>query len=107
MSTSKNFADYIIDQLSDIDGISIKKMFGEYGLFLSGKMVGLLCDDNLFIKPTEAGKKLIEDITYFSPYKGAKPYFLIDNIDNRFFLKELIIKTEQALPLPKKKKDRL
>ncbi len=107
MSTSKNFADYIIDQLSDIDGIFIKNMFGEYGLFLSGKMVGVLCDDNLFIKPTEAGKKLLGDVIYAPPYKGAKPYFLIDDTDNRFFLKELIVKTEQALPLPKKKKVKL
>jgi len=103
MSTSKSFADYIMDQCSDVPGVSVKKMFGEYGLFLSGKMVGILADDNLFIKPTDAGRELLDDVIFAEPYPNAKPYFLIENTENRMLLAELLIRTEKALPMPKPK----
>jgi len=107
MGTSESFSIYIKDQLSLIEDIQIKKMFGEYGIFLNQKMVGLICDDQLFIKPTEEGLKLLKDPVYAPPYKGAKPYFLIEDTDDRSFIKELILMTEKVLPLPKIKKKKV
>jgi TfoX/Sxy family transcriptional regulator of competence genes len=104
MSTSKEYATYIEDQLQHIQGIYLKKMFGEYGLFYLDKMVGLVCDDQLFIKPTKKGEEILVDPTFGVPYTGAKPYYLIDDPENREMLSELILKTYEELPLPKPKK---
>jgi TfoX/Sxy family transcriptional regulator of competence genes len=104
MASTTEFKLYIEDQLSEIPHIRLKKMFGEYGLFLEDKMVALLCDDNLYIKPTEEGIKLLKEIEYAPPYKGAKPYFLIENTDDRQLLRQLIEITFEALPIPKEKK---
>lgn len=103
MSTSKSYVDYIMDQLSEISGVSAKKMFGEYGLFMSGKMVGIIADDNLYIKQTDQGREVLDDVILGQPYPNAKPYFLIENTDNRMMLMELLVRTERALPLPKSK----
>ena len=107
MSTSKDYATYIEDQLNHIQGIYLKKMFGEYGLFYQDKMVGLVCDDQLFIRQTKKGEELLMDPELASPYPGAKPYFLIDNPENREILSELIVKTYAELPLPKPNKKKL
>jgi TfoX/Sxy family transcriptional regulator of competence genes len=104
MGSSESFMMYIKDQLARVDGLIIKKMFGECGLFLNGKMFGLICDDQLFIKPTIEGLEYLKDPTFLPPYQRAKPYFIIENTDNQHFLKELILITEKALPLPKPKK---
>lgn len=104
MATSKEYATYIEDQLQHIQGIYLKKMFGEYGLFYQDKMVGLVCDDQLFIKPTKKGEEILVDLTFGVPYTKAKPYYLIDDPENREMLSELILKTYEELPLPKPKK---
>jgi len=105
MATDKDFADHILDQLTGAGGVKAKKMFGEYGIFLNGKMVAILADNQLFIKQTEAGRKFIGEPEEAPPYPGAKNYFLIDNLDDPDWLSELVKITEKELPMPKPKKN--
>ena len=80
-------------------------MFGEYGLYFGNKLFGLVCDNKLFIKPTQSGREYIKDIVEASPYPGAKPSFLIEErLDDREWLKTLIKITVDELPEPKPKK---
>ncbi|WP_373485073.1 TfoX/Sxy family protein [Acetobacterium malicum] len=108
MGTSKEFADYVCDQLIAAGNISCKKMFGEYGVYLDEKIVGLICDNQFFLKKTEAGQVMIEEhlgtVEEGLPYPGAKPQFLIDSLDDREWLAELLRASYQELPMPKPKK---
>ena len=99
--------DYILDQLQGVGELSYKKMFGEYALYYNGKVVALICDNHLFIKPTNAGKTFIgPNLTQAPAYPGAKPSFLIeDQIDDTDWLTTLIQLTESELPIPKPKKE--
>jgi DNA transformation protein len=108
MSTQQSTVDFLMDQLSEVGSISNRKMFGEYALYCDMKVVALICDDQLFIKPTEAGRKFIKQVNEQPPYPGAKNYFLIsdDHLDDREWLSELIQLTAKELPLPKPKKKR-
>lgn len=107
MGSTLSFMEYINDQVRGLNGVTFKKMFGEYGVFLNQKMVGLICDDQLFIRSTTEGNALIEDPVFQPPYKGAKPYLLIDQTDDIELLRNLILTTEQALPFPKEKKKKV
>lgn len=105
MASDQDFIDYIIDQIENAGNITAKKMFGEYGIYSDGKIFALVCDNALYIKPTEAGRMFIGEPQEASPYPGAKNYFLIeDEIDNREGLSELIRITTAELPEPKPKK---
>ena len=99
-----DFADYILEQLAGAGEVTAKKMFGEYGIFLNGKMVAILADNQFFVKPTEAGRKYIGEPEEAPPYPGAKNYYLIDNLDDPEWLSELVKITEKELPFPKPKK---
>jgi TfoX/Sxy family transcriptional regulator of competence genes len=80
-------------------------MFGEYGLYSDGKIMALVCDNQLFIKPTKAGRTYIETVFEYPPYQGAKPYFLIDDrLENKDWISELIRITVEELPESKPKK---
>ena len=99
MSTDKKFVEFILDQAHAAGTVVAKPMFGEYGLYCDGKIIGLICDDQLFIKPTAAGKVFIEDIVEAPPYPGAKNYFLIeDKFEEREWISELIKITANSLP---------
>lgn len=105
MATDKVFVDFVLDQIENAGEITAKKMFGEYGVFSDGKIFALICDNKLFIKPTESGRAFIQDVHEASPYKGAKPSFLIDDkLEDRDWLSELIRISLLELPKPKKKK---
>lgn len=105
MATNKEFADFIVEQIENSGTITYKKMFGEYALYSDGKIVALICDNQLFIKPTEGGRVFIGDVKEAPPYPGAKMSFLIeDKIDDREWLSELIRITARELPEPKPKK---
>lgn len=105
MATSREFVDFVLDQIENIGAIEAKKMFGEYGLYLDGKMIGLICDDKLFIKPTVSGRAYMVNVVELPPYEGAKPSFLIEEkIEDRKWLSELIRITYRELPEPKPKK---
>jgi len=105
MSTSPSTIESILSGLSAEAGVTARKMFGEYGLFLDGKMVALVCDDILFVKPTTAGSAYLGDHESGSPYPGAKPCAIVEE---RFLLKrgalqELFKRTCAELPAPKPK----
>jgi TfoX/Sxy family transcriptional regulator of competence genes len=110
MSSDQNFVDFIIDQMSEAGLVTSKKMFGEYALYCDGKVVALICSDQLFVKQTVGGRTFIEDedIVEAPAYKGAKPSFLIeDKFEDREWISELIQITTRELPEPKPKKRRL
>ena len=107
MATKQSTVDFITDQLSSLENIRARKMFGEYALYYEDKVVALICDDNLFVKITEAGKGFVgDDYQEGLPYPGAKPSMLIngDLIEDRRWLAQLIIITYEHLPAQKIKK---
>lgn len=106
MASSKEHMDFILEHLQALDGVYARKMFGEYGVYYKDKVIAMLCDDQLFVKPTEAGKAFIKDPEYAPPYPGAKQYFLIpeDNWEDSFWLCELFRLTEPEVKAPVKKK---
>ncbi|MCB2207683.1 MAG: TfoX/Sxy family protein [Bacteroidetes bacterium] len=105
MASSKEFVDFVVDQIENAGEITTKSMFGEYGIFSNGKIFGLICDNKLFIKPTQAGRTFIKDVVEAPPYKGAKPSFLVeDKIEDREWLSELVRVTLKELPEPKPRK---
>ena len=106
MASRQGTVDFILEQIAQAGVVSAKKMFGEYGLFCNGKMVALVCDDQLFVKPTAAGKTYIGEVMEGPPYPGAKPCFIIsgDRWDDSEWLVELIKISVAELPMPKKKR---
>lgn len=104
MSSSPEFVTYIADLLSDAGQIDCRKMFGEYGVFCNGKLFGVICDSQLYIKITKAGQSLASGLQTAPPYKGAKDYFLIEDTGGREFLSRLVTETCAELPEPKPKK---
>ncbi|MDH5609225.1 MAG: TfoX/Sxy family protein [Cyclobacteriaceae bacterium] len=105
MASDQNFMEYVVGQIEHAGQITYLKMFGEYGLYSDGKIFAVVCDNTLFIKPTEKGKAFIRDVVEAPPYPGAKPSLLIgDKIEDREWLSELVRITVAELPEPKKKK---
>ena len=105
MTSRQSTVDFIVEQMASAGNVTAKKMFGDYGLYCDGKIVALVCDDQLFVKPTVAGKKFAGKCAEASPYKGAKPSLLIsgDQIEDATWLSKLIRVSTVELPLPKKK----
>jgi TfoX/Sxy family transcriptional regulator of competence genes len=105
MASNQSTVDFIVEQSSATQTVLAKKMFGEYGIFCGEKMVALVCDDALFVKPTPGGKAFVGDCAEGSPYPGAKPCFIIsgEKWDDRDWLSQLIGITAFQLPAPKKK----
>lgn len=105
MASDLEFVKFVADQIDDACDVSYRNMFGEYVLYSRSKVVALICDDQLFMKPTKAGRAFIGDVVEAPPYPGAKLAFLIgDNIEDSAWLTELVILTERELPKPKPKK---
>ena len=106
MASSQGTADYLVDQMAGAGGVSARKMFGEFGVFCDGKMAAVICDDQLFIKPTAAGRAFLGTVEEVSPFPRAKPYFLIDGErwDDAQWLGRLLRITADALPQPAPKK---
>lgn len=105
MASDQTFVDFLVDQMSEAGSIAYRKMFGEYAIYCDGKVVALVCDNQLYVKPTEGGKTYIGTITEAPPYPGAKMYFLIeDQFEDREWISDLIRITALDLPLPKPKK---
>ena len=105
MATDQKFVDFVLGQLQSVQEVTAKKMFGEYGVYSNGKIFGVICDNRLFIKPTNAGRAFIGNVVEAPPYEGAKPSFLIDEkIEDSQWLCELVRLTVKGLPEPKPKK---
>ena len=86
MASSKEYLQFILEQLSDLDGITYRKMMGEYIIYYRGKIVGGIYDDRFLIKPLTSALEYIPEIIFETPYEGAKEMILIKNIDNKDFI---------------------
>jgi TfoX/Sxy family transcriptional regulator of competence genes len=104
MASNPDFVQYIVDQCSAAGDIIARKMFGDYGIYCDGIIFGLICDSNLYIKPTDAGRVILRNVELRPPYDGAKDYFLISDVDDRDYLSALVRTTLNALPPAKPKK---
>ena len=107
MATSKDFLDYILDNLSEVEGISYRQMMGEYIIYMNGRIAAYVCDNRLLIKPVASAVRLMPDAKYEPPYDGAKEMFLCEDTDNREFLTELFNAIEPELAMPKKKNKKI
>ena len=103
MATSSTTIDSILAVTNPESGVSARKMFGEYGLFLEGKMVALVCDDILYLKPTPSGLAYLGEHELGSPYPGAKPCAIVGEkfLLKRGALQELLVRSWKELPAPK------
>ena len=105
MACSSDFVQYIVDQCSGAGEIAARKMMGDYCIYCDGIIFGLICDNNLFIKVTEPGRKLLKEVILRPPYEGAKDYFYVSDVDDKDYLTALINITIPVLPKPKAKKN--
>ncbi|RHR15561.1 competence protein TfoX [Blautia sp. AF19-34] len=104
MASSKEYLTFILEQLSDLEGISYRAMMGEYIIYYREKIVGGIYDDRLLVKPVKSAVSLMPNAIYELPYDGAKELLLVDNVDNKDFLTKLFVATYDELPAQKKKK---
>ena len=104
MASSKEYLDFIMEQLSELDDVSYRTMMSEYIIYFQGKVIGGIYDDRFLVKPTASAKALMPDADMEIPYDGAKEMIQVDDVENREFLKELFEAMYGELPEPKKKK---
>lgn len=104
MASSRGYLDFILEQLSGLGNVTYRAMMGEYILYWRGKIIGGIYDDRLLVKPTKSAVAMMPDAVRELPYEGAKEMLLVDNVDSRDFLAELITAVYGELPEPKKKK---
>lgn len=103
MATSKEYLAFILDQLSLIDGITSRMMMGEYMIYHHGKIAAYLCDDRLLVKILPSTMRMLPDARKEPPYEGAKDMLLVENVDDRRFLKALFEAMYPELPERRKK----
>ena len=104
MASDLAFVEYVCEQVRDAGQVAFKKMFGEYAIYLENKVVALVCDNQLFVKQTQAGRALLETVVEAPPYPGAKAHFLIgEQIEDRSLMSQLIKVTGGEIPEPKPK----
>ena len=103
MASSKDYLDFILEQLSELDEISHRAMMGEYVLYYRGKVFGGIYDDRFLVKPTKTAKAMMPEADPELPYDGAKEMILVDDVENKEFLRELVEAMYEELPTPKKK----
>ncbi len=105
MASDQDFVDFIVDQLELAGNITYRKMFGEYAIYCNGKVTALICDNQLFVKPTKAGRSFIGEVVEAPPYPGAKNSLLIEGgFEDREWISELMRITAEELPEPKPRK---
>ncbi|MBR5422554.1 MAG: TfoX/Sxy family protein [Clostridia bacterium] len=104
MASEKEYLEYVMEQLSDVSGVTYRPMMGEFILYARNKIIGGIYDDRLLVKITKASARLMPDAPETLPYEGAKPMLLVEDIDDRALLTELVNAMWDELPAPKKKK---
>ncbi len=104
MASTKEYLDFVLEQLSELDEVSSRVMMGEYILYYRGKIIGGIYDDRFLVKPTKSAAAMMPDAEKELPYDGAKEMLLVDDVDNKEFLRELLEAMYSELPAPKKKK---
>ena len=103
MASTKEYLDFILEQLSELEDISSRAMMSEYIIYYHGKVIGGIYDDRFLVKDTKAARELMPLAEMELPYEGAKEMLLVDSVDNKEFLKELFEAMYSELPAPKKK----
>lgn len=103
MASGKEYLDFILDQLSDLEEVTYRAMMGEYILYYRGKIIGGIYDDRFLVKPVKAAQSLLPDAPMELPYEGAKPMILVEDVDNRALLCALVQAMYAQLPKQKKK----
>ncbi len=103
MATSKEFINFILEQLSDLDEITARMMMGEYIIYYRGKIAAYVCDNRFLVKPVPSALKLLQNAKFEPPYKGAKDMLLVEDVDDREFLTKLFKAMYDELPERKKK----
>ena len=104
MASDIGFVEYVCEQIRGAGRVSHRRMFGEFAVYCDGKVVALVCDNQFFLKPTEAAKALLDRVKEAPPYPGAKPYYLIDaQLDDAEAVAAIVRATAEALPMPKVK----
>lgn len=104
MASTKEYLDYILEQLSDLEDISYRAMMGEYIIYYHGKIIGGIYDDRFLVKPVKAAKDMMPNADMELPYDGAKEMVLVDDVDDKDFLRELLEAMYEELPAPKKRR---
>ena len=104
MASSKKYPDFVLEQLSELDGITYRAMMGEYVLYYRGKVFGGIYDDRFLVKPVPSAVKMMPEAQRELPYEGAKEMLMVDDLDDREFLRDLLNAMSDELPEPKKKK---
>ena len=104
MASSKEYLEYILEQLSDLGDISHRAMMGEYIIYYRGKIVGGIYDDRFLVKPVKSAMEMMPDADMELPYEGAKEMIMVPDVENREFLKELFEAMYDELPSPRKKR---
>lgn len=104
MASSKEYLDFILEQLSELEDVTFRAMMGEYIIYYRGKIVGGIYDDRFLVKSTKSAVAMMPNAEMELPYEGAKEMLLVDDVDNRAFLRELLEAMYEELPVPKKKK---
>ena len=104
MSSSKEYLEYILEQLSDLEDITYRAMMGEYIIYYKAKIIGGIYDDRFLIKPVKAAKEMMPDADMEVPYEDAKEMILVDDVEDREFLGALLEAMYDELPAPKKKR---
>lgn len=104
MATTKDYLNFILDQLSDLEEITARPMMGEYLLYCRGRLFGEVCDNRLFLKPVPAAVELLPGAAYAPPYPGAKDMLLVEEPDDRELLARVVEAMAPQLPEPKKRK---
>lgn len=104
MSSSKEFVNFVLEQLSGLEQVSSRAMMGEYIIYYRERIVGGIYDNRFLVKPVDSALALMPDASWELPYEGAKKMLLVDNLDDRDFLEKLLNEMYDELPLPKKKK---
>ena len=101
MPSTKSYLDFILDQLSGLDGVTWRAMMGEYMIYCRGRLIGGIYDDRFLVKRTLAAERLMPDAPLEVPYPGAKEMLLVDNVDDPAFLAQLLRAMADELPAPK------
>ena len=104
MASRKEYLDFILEQLSELEEIAYRAMMGEYIIYYRGKIIGGIYDDILLVKPVKSAILLMPDANYELPYEGAKEMLLVNDVDSKDFLTRLFNAMYNELPAPKKKK---
>lgn len=104
MGSSKDYLEYILEQLSFSDDITYRSMMGEYIIYYRGKIIGGIYDDRFLVKPVKSAREMMPNADMELPYEGAKEMLLVDDVENREFLKELLEVMYDELPAPKKRR---